>query len=333
MSRSTRTKLYMATTVVAFVASFLLTGRILPILPLRGGPFPRIQRMPPFDQPRDDCFFVSSAGRDLSQMVLYHGLGASMDNARRADLLFLGNSRVPMGLREEVIVPAAEKLGLRAFSLACGHGEQLSFALELIRRHDLRPKVVVACGGPESFLPGMSRNARDSMAMTRWDAWKRWREDTAAWELQVRLHSRLPRIDFLGQNLVSSWIVYRSERTGWWQAVREPTGHNPIGFRADWSGNERLLPLARELHDELSARGARLVLTMTPYRDTWTGHIPFLAKELGVPAILPPLDGMTMSDESHLDRQSALRFSRIFWRELVALPEVRDRLSIPAAHE
>jgi len=182
------------------------------------------QWMPVFDVPGEDSFFVYSVSDELSQMVLYHGLGKSIANARRADILFVGNSRMPLGLREDVIVPAAEKLGLRAFSLGCGHSEKIRFALDLIRKHDLRPKVVVVVGGPNLFTEGLSGPAKHAEQMTRWQAWKEWTEAEGRWDFQRIVHSWLPKIDFVGQNLTSSWIIYRSSRNGWWLPAIEPQG-------------------------------------------------------------------------------------------------------------
>ena len=88
------------------------------------------------------------------------------------------------------------------------------------------------------------------------------------------------------------------------------------------------MPLARELKRELDERGSQLVLTLVPYGDTRLGHLPYLSGELGVPAIVPSLEGLAMADGSHLNRDSARRVSETFWGKLVALPEVRKRLAL-----
>lgn len=309
-------------------ASFVATALLLPKAKLRSDPFPRVQWMPEFERPGPDSFFAFTVGDELSQTVLVHDLGESIDNARRADVLFVGNSRMPLGLREEVIVPAADELGVRAFSLACGHSDKVSLALELIRRHDLRPKVVVVSGGPHVFVEGLSDNARRALESSRWEAWKRWMETRARWAIQSRVHRVVPKLDDHGDRLTSAWIFYRSERTGWWQPMLEPTGGIPIQVVADLPSYEYTLPLARELLAELEARGSQLVITIVPYGDTRVGHLPFLAERLGVPMVLPPFDGLQLADGSHLNRDSALRYSRAFWERFERLPEVRRRLAL-----
>jgi len=89
--------------------------------------------------------------------------------------------------------------------------------------------------------------------------------------------------------------------------------------------------VARELAEELDRRGAALILSVVPYGNTRTGHLPFLARELGVPVVLPSFDGLVTADGSHLARSSAAGYAKAFWSQLLALPEVRARLSLDRA--
>jgi len=310
-----------------FSVAFAVATYVLPRLPLGPRTSQRLLKIPRVQAP-SDSFFAAAGGDELSQMVLWHALGESISNARQADILFVGDSRMPVGLREEVIVPAAGALGLRVFSLACGHVERVRFALELIRKHDLRPKIVVVVGGPHIFKDGWSAPAEEARKLTRWQAWKAWTEAEARWTLRSRLHSWLPKIDWFGHDLPSPWILYRSTRTGWLLPVVEPSASIPVGVVPDDPSYASLLPLARELKQELDGRGTLLVLSVVPYRTTRTGHLPFLAQELGVPVVLPSFDGMFAADGSHLNRSSGASYAQAFWSQFLALPEVRTRLSL-----
>ena len=79
--------------------------------------------------------------------------------------------------------------------------------------------------------------------------------------------------------------------------------------------------MARELAEELDRRGAALILSLVPYGNTRTGHLPFLARELGVPVVLPSFDRLVTADGSHLARSSAESYAKAFWSQLLALPE------------
>src|SRR4051812_46469023 len=102
-----RSTLTVIATRTAVMVSFAAAVALLPRLPLRDPPYPRVRTMPKFEIPKDDSFFIASAGDELSQTVLYHDLGESIRHAREADILVVGDSRAQMGLREDVIVPAA----------------------------------------------------------------------------------------------------------------------------------------------------------------------------------------------------------------------------------
>jgi hypothetical protein len=311
---------------VMFWLGFVVALRVLPILPV-GPNSPQLLTMPPFQAP-DGAFFATAGGEDLSQIVLLHDLGDSIDHARRADILFVGDSRMPVGLREEVIEPAAAALGLRVFSLACGHVERVRFALDLIRTHDLRPKIVVVVGGPHMFRDLRSAPAEKARAMTRWQAWKAWLEADARWTVQRWVHAWLPKIDWFGGQLTTPWILYRSTRTGWLLPVVEPSESYPVGVVPDDPSYAYLLPLAHELEEELDQRGAVLVLSIVPYGNTRIGHLPFLARELGVAVVLPSFDGIRTADGSHLSRSDAALYATAFWNQFLALPEVRQKLSL-----
>lgn len=310
------------------IASFALSLGVLQRVEPPGVELRRLT-IPTFETPPGPYFFAVSAGEEVSHRVLVHELGDSISEARRADILFYGNSRMPLGLREQVIVPAAEALGLRVFSLACGFADHTPFALELIRRHDLKPKVVVASGGPHIFTPEpMSSMAQQALGMDRWQARRSWLEFAGSWALKSRLHRFIPRLDLFGQSLVSEWVIYRSARTGWWRPAVEPTRRVPVAFAEEDSSYRYLLPLARELKAELDARGTLLVLTIVPYGETRVGHLAELSRTLGVPVVVPGMDGMFTADGSHLERESALRLSRDFWQKLTEQPEVRRALAL-----
>lgn len=314
---------------LTLAASFAASVVVEAHLPLRPKPYPRLLRAPDIAVPDDDSFFVATVGDELSQAVLYHDLGDSIAHARQADILVLGDSRAQMGLREDVIVPEARKLGLRVFSLACGHAEGMRFPLEVIRKHDLRPKIVLAVGGQHIWDDSVSGPARRAMAQTRWDAWKAWIEGRAAWSFQLWLHRYLPRIDFFDQDLTAGWVTYRSPATGWWRTPLQPSGKYPIrAITEDRGPYDRLFGLARELKHELDSRHAQLVLGIVPYRDTRAGYLPDLARDLGVPTVVPSFADLFTSDSSHLVPESAERYSHEFWSRFISLPEVRQRLGL-----
>ncbi len=322
-----RTRRRLAIGALLTLAGFLVAAVVLAAL------LPGPGWVASFDVPGDDAFFVYAGGDELSHLALYHDIGDSIANARAADILFVGNSRMPLGLREEAIVAAARDSGLRVFSLALGHSSRARLAIDLIRRHDLRPPVVVAVGGPNYYADRLSERSAAVVAMTGWQARRAWIEAQASWWLRRLLHTWLPKLDLLGNAKPPDWVIYRSEETGWWRAAVEPATARPVRWARERADYRRQLPLARELRDEVESRGGRLVLSMVPHSATQSGHLPYLAEELGVAAVLPSVEDLATSDGSHLTRDSGTRYAQAFWRELMQVSEVRAKLGLAAVEQ
>ena len=321
-------KLFLICSVV--IAFFILSIWLLPNLPLRPGDYPRVEFTPEFDIPSDpEYFFVHGRQAELSQSILYHDLGDSITHARQADVLFIGDSRMPVGLRGEFLLPSADALGIRLFSLGMGHVERVRFALDLIRKHDLRPKVVVAVGGPHIYRNVYSEMSRQAIQMSKWDAMKNQFEATSWWNVQYRLHQVVPKIEYFRSRFQPGYIYYRSSRTGWWYPSLEWSGAYPVRYVEEYASYEDYLPVVRELHQELNHRGSLLVLTIVPYGSTRIGHLDYFSQKLDVPVVLPEVTDLRTSDGSHLNRESAKRYSHAFWAEFIAMPEVCERLSLP----
>lgn len=306
--------------------SFTATSLLLPELPLREGNYPLRLIIPTFPKQPDDAFFVSNGSEELSHIALYHGIGPSIENARKADILLVGNSRTQLGLREQVIHEEAKKLGLKVFTLAVGHADKLSFALEIIRKHDLKPRILIANGSPNVFKKGFSSWAKKVLAMSYWEAQKLFWERSAAWQVKSLLHHYLPHLDFIRKRGFYRWIHYRSEETGWWKNAVEAKGNYPIRTVSESKNYRSTLPLARELKNEMDGRNTFLVTTIVPFGRTQSGHLPYLSKKLDIPYVLPSFDNMQTADGSHLNQVSALTYSKRFWESFIQLKAVRKKL-------
>ena len=165
--------------------------------------------------------------------------------------------------------------------------------------------------------------------MTRWEACKAFFEYSMAWQAESRLHHYLPYLSFF-ERWRYPWTHYRSPQTGWWRNTLIPGARYPIKPGDEADSYARSLPVAQQLKAELDNRGTLLILTIMPFRKVQTGHLPYLSRELGVPYILSPFDGLETADGSHLTPGSAERISRYIWHALIDLPVVREKLRLPA---
>ena len=139
----------------------------------------------------------------------------------------------------------------------------------------------------------------------------------------------MPKIEYFRKYFQPGYIYYRSSRTGWWYPSLEGSGKHPVGYAEEEASYADYLPVARELHQELNRRGSLLVLTIVPYGQTQIGHFAYFSEKLGVSVVRPEVADLRTSDGSHLNRESARRYSHAFWTEFIAMPEVRERLSLP----
>jgi hypothetical protein len=316
---------------VLFIGSVVFSAYVFPKLAIRPskGAFPRIQYMASFEVPSSpDFYFAHSRQSELSQSIMFHDLDDSMKNAAKADIIFIGDSRLPLGLREEFLVPRANEVGVRLFSFGFGHVEKAKFGLALIKKFDLKPKIVVVVGGPFVFQDSYSVIGEQAIRMSRWDAMKRWFEAASWWNIKLRWHSVMPKIEFFDNRLHASHVHYRSSITGWWKTVLEPNRQGEIKFKPEAKNYEKYLPMATEFKQKMDEIGALLIVSVVPYNQTQTGHLPYLKEHLGVTTLLPSFKDMRLSDGSHLNRESARVYSERFWDLFIAHPDVRKRLSL-----
>ena len=221
-----------------FAAAFAATIQTLPKAKLRAGDYPVIRHTDITRPLMEDEFFISNGGNELSHIALYHGIGSSIEHAREADILLIGNSRTQQGFSEAVLLAEGEKLGLRIFNLAVGHVDRINFALDIIRRYDLRPRLVLLNGDQAVFRDTYSPWATRVMQMSSWEARKFFYEHTAAWWVSTRLHHYVPKLDHFSKRQYR-WVHYRSDKTGWWRAVKEPRSRFPL--RAERKGGRSCL--------------------------------------------------------------------------------------------
>ncbi len=308
----------------------LLLGFTLTILTSRmvdqlGSPRIRVFHTPDLNIPRGPYFYLDAWNFELSQPVLYHDLGQSISNARQADVIFIGNSRLQLGIREEYIVPLASEHNLKVFSIGSGHAEGVKFAFDVIRKHDLKPKVVVILAGAHAYSGRVSGVARATLEMSRWQAQKLRMETALSWNVRYRLHRLIPRVGILNNRITSRYALYRSELTGWWKPALEPQGAFPTSYSDKPGNHDNILDFVSEINAYLGQQGSLLVTGVIPYRNTSFTNLSYLEERLDIPFVETGLQ-LETSDGSHLNPDSAKRFTDAFWRGFIALPKVRERL-------
>jgi hypothetical protein len=277
------------------------------------------QEVPAIDLPDRSWFPVLFPnGTQLDHHILWNGIGASIENARRADVIFVGNSTLGFALPDHEVRAFEKRSRLSAFSLALP-AEAAGFTLALIEKFDLRPRVVVA--NVPGFFEGLegpfAKRARGDGAWT--GRTMLWEERLAAtvWPVASRLLPSfvMPR---------SSSTLVRSSTHGTWKPQGFPNRRVPVSTRPATPAWDH--EAALRFRDALTARGTQLVLMCVPTASDQcsTTSIQPVARALGVQAVCPRMDApLWMVDTAHMRQLSGKRFAQAFLRELGTLDVIR----------
>lgn len=299
-----------------FVAVFLGLAVITAVVQaVVGERVPHIAQADP--PPDEESYLAADRGGHLDHHVHYFGLDeVAVEALRKADVLFLGNSRLMFALRDEVLDPFFRERGLSYYVMGFGFREGDRFPLAILERFDLRPRLVVV-NADGFFGRDLSTWATEVMGDNHFEAMKlQWENETAHTVRRVA-HRIVPHwfdlFERPGLEDGEEFIVYRSRHNGTWQVSPWPSGDQtvpqgvPAGDAHPWT-----VDAARHFKSELEKRGSQLVLTFVPTPTPETREVTDVAAALAVPLAVPLIDGLTSHDESHLTEDSATLWTERF---------------------
>lgn len=271
----------------------------------------RVENISIAEKPRDSHYLAHDRNGHLDHYVLYHGIDRqAIANLKRAQILFVGTSRLMFALRSRILRPWAREKGLTYYALGFGMREGDTFTLDLIRKHDLRPELVVV-NVDGFFARELSEWAERVVSDTAFGARRQVWEAQIAHEGRRLIHRVIPNwIDLYGRPGLPSggeFIAYRSRSDGTWSISPWPEAVMPAPSQDFFAASvgPRIGDPARAFKQELDRRGARMILTYVPTPDDSGGNPVALGDLLGVPVVGMDVDGLTSSDGSHLSELSA----------------------------
>jgi len=253
---------------------------------------------------------------DYEHYALYHATEAdAVDALKQADVLFLGNSNTQYAFSTHAISDYFVSSELSHYVMGFGSGAQSPVAEAVIKKHALQPTMMVANVDP--FF-STETNGTFQYVLDNGDSIHT--EFNRKQRLQ-KLHRRVCEktdsflYDMLCQG--SAETLYRSRKNGHWLTdhYRDNAAH-PV------SESDYLLDTVDKAVDAAnrfiaSNNMARecVVLTLSPRTDTPAEFAKALAEKLDLPLIMPELEGLVTIDHSHLDENSAERWSTAFLAE------------------
>jgi hypothetical protein len=248
----------------------------------------------------------------------------AVENLRKAKVLFLGNSKTQFGFSTDKVKGYFNERSIPFYVMGFGYGEGVDFARTLIKKYNLKPKVLIVVSDP-FFKSGLAPPA--SAIFDNFNPF--WKRLWPWWDSVTKkiFNTLQPKICDLRAALCRSHsrTIYRVAKDGSWiwrnlfrppeygQFPLDPARRKPLTKEPAMTDQEN----ARYLFEAAGVRRDCVVLTVVPNSDI--DAEPYAVESgrlLGVRVELPKLDGLVTIDHLHLTWNSAQRWSGTFLREV-----------------
>ncbi len=250
---------------------------------------------------------------DYEHYAMYRGLEPqAVESLKQAQVLFLGNSNTQYAFSTDAIKRYFKKTGVLHYVMGFGQGAKSPVAQAVITQHQLQAQMLVANVDPffSDETNGTFERVLDdpdgiSIEFDRKRKLQHWQARMCATQ-----DSRWHR--WVCQGNVET--LYRSRINGHWLTdyYRENLQH-PVTESAELVDVlDEAVHAANAFIADVNVQRQCIVLTVTPRTGTPVQFAKALAQRLQLPLIVPELDGLVTIDHSHLDRQSAQRWSTQF---------------------
>jgi hypothetical protein len=254
---------------------------------------------------------------DYEHGALFYGLEPSaIYNIRRAEVLFVGNSKLQAGFSSRAVRDYFNSINVPFFIMGFGYADESSFSEAILKRWGVSPKVLVINADP-FFSEWLSPAARDALEG----------RPAFLWRLLLKsLFQRVHRAVCLVASPVcpeSEPSIYRSPRDGQWNWIGPYIEEKsvPIDRSTQTTLPPHILAAAEKIGEkflkQIGLDRQCVVLTATPNSPLdSTGIAKALAAALKTSSIFPSVDNLSTLDGVHLNLASAERWSGQFVRAM-----------------
>jgi hypothetical protein len=264
--------------------------------------------------------------------ILFHNIGRSIENVRRADIVFLGSSRVLFGIDGQTFDAFAQRYGIKMFNLAFAGVKSGEFSRLLIHKWDIHPPIWVIdlyAGPPDNFSSSFFNLSR--MGLFETYSIGEWGKFEAYANVGIRNLRWRVKMAF-GLEQPSS---YRSSETGNWYLDRWP---NRLRTDMPKMANAESPCAAESKEIEAASKfiheiGGDVVVTQVPSKFSCYKRAQEIASALGVPLFAPdPSEFSTTDGGGHLDEISSTKYSKDFFAWLEQIPTFRRLRTTAGRH-
>jgi len=243
------------------------------------------------------------------------------DNLRSAEALFLGNSRMQYGFSGEPTRRWFAAAGATHYLMGFSYWENVNFELPLLKKISPGARIIIV-NVDSYFVPEQTEPAKavmhDPSALGRY-------RRKEFWQAPHRfICGKFPRIcgnnESFYRSISTGYYIRQGGDSGAYEVSEDPT--------IDSASFEYSVGAAEQLLRALPVERSCVLFTIVPTKAAKRVQAEALAQRLGVKFISPQIPGLTTFDHSHLNADSAARWSAAFFTQ--AEPEIRRCLA--AAH-
>lgn len=251
---------------------------------------------------------------DFEHGAYLYGLEpAAIDAARRADAIVVGDSRAQFAFSTDAVHRYFTGRHAAHYLLGMGYGSTSPYADELLRRHGLRPRVLIVNAEPffTREMTAVPAAVLRAEAGTRWAYWRK--------QQLARVHGALcERLPALCRQSPGG-IHRRVDDGAWiWDGLLVP-GSVSLPFAEQTIADEEQEEaprVAKAFVDDLAINGRCVLVTAVPGLSADSRRVATaVAQAIGGVAILPEVAGLASLDGDHLNAASAEAWSAAFLRD------------------
>jgi hypothetical protein len=231
----------------------------------------------------------------------------AQDYARRAEVLFLGNSRMQLGLSTAATHEWFSSRKIPYYLLGFSESEKYVFEQGILDKVKPAAKVYVV-NLDKFFESAESESAQFVMHNSK--ASDSVQSKRALQSVHKPLCAAIPTL------CGHQYAVFRSRTTGAWVNVGSmysTKGAVSVDLSRDEARLAQETAIGRDFLQRLPAQRECVILTVVPTVNTRTAMARAIAAALGGDLVEPSVEGLRTFDGSHLDRESAQRWSKAFF--------------------
>jgi hypothetical protein len=270
---------------------------------------------------------LESLDRPYMDLSLYYGIGPAIENARKADVLILGNSTSQGAFNHDEVQKVEGQSGISIFNLSTA-GASCLYDLEVMQKNHLKPKVVLL-NSYGCLFTKLNRPQEETVNSTRWQALMTVEERWGALVLRHYFQDIFPKPLMFNKEAGKFLYYLFSANDGCLEQISmESHGELRPLDRPDFPATNEEVEVAKEVKRRLEAQGIGLILIYVP-SNSRPQNVRDLARILKVPCITACPERTDTMDGKHLFWKENAEYTRQFFEALLKMPQFQSMMAAP----